>query len=122
MRDSKFSYVYKTHDAFKADAYGWAIKSNLGFIPNLILDNDVRDEEPILSPEIKCMAVLEGQGHITNPLGYVSELFGVFEKNGGKFVNKAVKNLNLADGKIRSVQLDDEEIPVSYTHLTLPTK
>ena len=30
------------------------------------------------------MAVLEGQGHITNPLGYVSELFGVFEKNGGK--------------------------------------
>ena len=110
LRDSKFSYVYKTHDAFKADAYGWAIKSNLGFIPNLILDNDVRDEEPILSPEIKCMAVLEGQGHITNPLGYVSELFGVFEKNGGKFVNKAVKNLNLADGKIRSVQLDDEEI------------
>ena len=47
LRDSKFSYVYKTYDAFKADAYGWAIKSNLGFIPNLILDNDVRDEEPI---------------------------------------------------------------------------
>ena len=83
--------------------HGWAIKSNLGFIPNLILDNDVRDEEPILSPEIKCMAVLEGQGHITNPFGYVSELFGVFE-NGGKFVNKAVKNLNLLMEKlIRSI-------------------
>ena len=92
MRDSKFSYVYKTHDAFKADAYGWAIKSNLGFIPNLILDNDVRDEEPILSPEIKCMAVLEGQGHITNPLGYVSELL--------EYSKKTVESLLIRPSKI----------------------
>ena len=75
LRDSKFSYIYKTHEAFKADAYGWKVKSEYGFIPNLILGNDVRDEEPILSPSIKCMAVLEGQGHITNPLGYVTALF-----------------------------------------------
>ena len=32
------------------------------------------------------MAVLEGQGYITNPLGYVTELFDVFQKNGGKFI------------------------------------
>ena len=110
LRDSKFSYVYRTHDAFKADTYGWEIKSNLGFIPNLVLGDDVREEEPILSPDIRCMAVLEGQGHITNPLGYVTELFEVFQKNGGKFINKAVKNFNIIHDQIHSVQLEDEEI------------
>ena len=92
LRDSKFSYVYKTHDAFKADAYGWAIKSNLGFIPNLILDNDVRDEEPILSPEIKCMAVLEGQGHITNPLDMC--------QNYSEYSKKTVESLLIRPSKI----------------------
>jgi D-amino-acid dehydrogenase len=110
LRDSKFSYVYRTHEAFKADSFGWKIKSNLGFIPNLVLGDDVREEEPILSPDIRCMAVLEGQGHITNPLGYVTELFKVFQKNGGKFINKAVKNFNIIHDQIHSVQLEDEEI------------
>lgn len=110
LRDSKFSYVYRTHHAFKADSFGWKIKSNLGFIPNLVLGDDVREEEPILSPDIRCMAVLEGQGHITNPLGYVTELFEVFQKNGGKFINKAVKNFNIIHDQIHSVQLEEEEI------------
>ena len=110
LRDSKFSYVYRTHEAFKAASFGWKIKSNLGFIPNLVLGDDVREEEPILSPDIRCMAVLEGQGHITNPLGYVTELFEVFQKNGGKFINKAVKNFNIIHDQIHSVQLEEEEI------------
>ena len=110
LLDSKFSYIYKTHEAFKADAYGWKVKSEYGFIPNLVLGNDVRDEEPILSPDVRCMAVLEGQGHITNPLGYVTALFDVFQKNGGKFIKKSVKNLNTLNDQIYSVQLEDEEI------------
>ena len=85
-------------------------KIRYGFIPNLVLGNDVRDEEPILSPDIRCMAVLEGQGHITNPLGYVTALFDVFQKNGGKFIKKSVKNLNTLNDQIYSVQLEDEEI------------
>ena len=118
LRDSKFSYVYRTYDAFKADSFGWKIKSNLGFIPNLVLGDDVREEEPILSPDIRCMAVLEGQGHITNPLGYVTELFEVFQKNGGKFINKAVKNFNIIHDQIHSVQLEDEEILCQKAVLT----
>ena len=110
LLDSKFSYIYKTQEAFKADAYGWKVKSEYGFIPNLVLGNDVRDEEPILSPDVRCMAVLEGQGHITNPLGYVTALFDVFQKNGGKFIKKSVKNLNTLNDQIYSVQLEDEEI------------
>ena len=74
------------------------------------MGNDVRDEEPILSPDVRCMAVLEGQGHITNPLGYVTALFDVFQKNGGKFIKKSVKNLNTLNDQIYSVQLEDEEI------------
>ena len=56
------------------------------------------------------MDVLEGQGHITNPLGYVTALFEVFQKNGGKFIKKSVKNLNTVNDHIYSVQLEDEEI------------
>ena len=48
LRDSKFSYVYKTHEAFKADDYGWKVKSEYGFKPNVVLGSNVRDEEPIL--------------------------------------------------------------------------
>ena len=105
LRDSKFSYVYKTHEAFKADDYGWKVKSEYGFKPNVVLGSNVRDEEPILSPNIECLAVLEGQGHITNPLGYVTALFDVFQKNGGKFIKKSVKNLNTLNDQIYSCLL-----------------
>ena len=37
------------------------------------------------------MAVLECHGFITNPLGYVTELFDVFQKNGGKFIKVSQK-------------------------------
>ena len=40
----------------------------------------------------------------------MTELFEVFQKNGGKFINKSVKNFNLINERIRSVQLEDEEI------------
>lgn len=65
--DSKFSFVYKSKAHFEADSYAWSMKKLAGLSPQIVTGRAVQDCEPILGPDIQCLAVLEGQGHITNP-------------------------------------------------------
>ena len=54
-------------------------KIRSGFIPNLVWAMMSAKKSQFFHP-ILDVAVLEGQGHITNPLGYVTALFDVFKK------------------------------------------
>lgn len=106
ISDSKFSYAYKTKAHFDADAYTWGLKGQAGFAPVLVTGRDVQDCEPILGPNTQCLAVLEGQGHITNPGQYITELATYFTAQGGRFVNAKVRDFQLSNGQISKVETD----------------
>ena len=78
IADSKFSYAYRSVEDFHKDSFGWACKKKIGMVPEVFTGNLVREVEPICGSFIDCLAVISGQGHITNPLGYISELMKVF--------------------------------------------
>ncbi len=118
ITDSKFSYVYPSHDAFLADAYSWEMKATAGFTPKVITGPEVREEEPILGPSAGCLAVLEGQGHITNPARYIQELVKAFESNGGRFVNAAVQDFTKSRGVISQLETDQGPIPCDRAVIT----
>ena len=106
VADSKLSYLYGSREDFQKDAYSWALKERCGFQPTLITGRDVQDAEPILSPDIQCLAVIEGQGHVTDPGGYVKALAKSFEDDGGSIVRAAVQNVGRENGKVTHIETD----------------
>lgn len=116
--DSKFSYAYPTEAAFKADAYSWELKASVGLTPTVITDHAVQEEEPILGSSVKCLAVLEGQGHITDPGQYVAELCKHFTVNGGKLINAEVLDIVKTNGRVSNVVTTEQSIDCSYAVVT----
>ena len=106
IAESAFSYAYRDRAAFEGDAYSWEMKKAAGFIPEVITGGAVREHEPILGPAISCLAMLKGQGHILNPLGYITELAAVFAHLGGKFIQTKVQDFERSGDKIQAVMTD----------------
>ena len=116
--DSKFSFAYPSEAAFKADAYSWKMKALAGLKPTLVTGAAVQEEEPILSPSIQCLAVLEGQGHITNPGQYITELAQYFTDNGGQFIQTEVKDLHKSEGRVSHINTDQGAFACSHAVIT----
>ncbi len=66
----------------------------------------MQDAEPILSRDIKLLAVMKNHGFILNPGSYVADLARVFQDMGGTLVQAAVKDFDLSGGQISSVDTD----------------
>jgi D-amino-acid dehydrogenase len=118
IADSKFSYAYKTKAHFDADAYTWDLKKTAGFEPTVITGKAVQEAEPILGPATKCLAVLENQGHITNPGQYIAELAKHFEKQGGKLIQAEVRDLQKVNGRISQIETDQGGFDCEYAVIT----
>lgn len=118
IADSKFSFAYPTKQAFKADAYSWQMKDNVGLHPKILTGAAVQEEEPMLGPGIECLAVLEGQGHITNPGQYVTELCNAFIESGGKFIQQEVLDITRQNDRVTHVVTAAQELPCQYAVIT----
>ena len=116
--DSKFSYAYPNEKAFKADAYSWNLKASVGLKPTILTGHAVREEEPILGSSTQCLAVLEGQGHITNPGQYVTELCKHFTDHGGKFIQSEVLDIAKTNGRVSRVLTSDQSLDCSRVVIT----
>lgn len=119
VRDSKISFVYRNKKHFDSDAYSWKMKKITGLIPKLVTNGSVQEEEPILASNYKCLAVLEGQGHITDPGQYVAKLAKYFVSLGGRIINAEVHDLqkNTA-GKISSINTDKGSFSCDFAVIT----
>ena len=118
VADSKFSYAYRSKAHFEADAFSWEMKAEAGLVPNLLTGGDVQDQEPILSQAMQCLAVLEGQGHITNPGQYIAELAKYFTDQGGRVIQAEVKDLQRENGRISRVETDQGAFDCSHAVIT----
>lgn len=116
--DSKLSFVYTSEAAFKKDAYSWKMKALAGLKPTIITGCAVQEEEPILNPEMKCLAVLEGQGHIANPGQYIVELTKYFVGNGGQFIQAEVQEFHKCGNRISYIDTDQGAFECSHVVIT----
>ena len=116
--DSKLSYAYHSRAGFEKDAYSWAFKRQHGFAPVLIEGPDVREAEPILSERFQCLAVIEGQGHITNPAAYIAALARQFVLDGGEILEAQVKGFAKTGGRISQLRLSTGTIDCSHAVIT----
>ncbi|WP_417838284.1 NAD(P)/FAD-dependent oxidoreductase [Tritonibacter scottomollicae] len=106
IQDSEYNFVYRDRAAFEADAYTWALRREAGFAPEIIEGGAVREREPILSPDMRLLAVNKDHGFILNPGSYVQDLVTQFEGMGGRFLQAEVKDFELMGGQITAVATD----------------
>jgi D-amino-acid dehydrogenase len=71
-----------------------------------------------LSRNIQCLAVLEGQGHITNPGQYIAELTKYFVQSGGIIVQAEVRDFQKRDGRIAQIETDKGAFACSRAVIT----
>ena len=118
IADSKISFAYKTRADFDKDSYSWRMKTSAGFVPEVISGPAVREAEPILDAQTDCLAVLSGQGHITNPGGYVAALAKAFTRAGGKLIQANVQKMVREAGRIVRVDTDQGSFECSAAVIT----
>ncbi|CUK15947.1 D-amino acid dehydrogenase small subunit [Shimia thalassica] len=103
VQESSYSFAYTDKAAFDADSFGWQLRKEAGFVPEVIEGRAVREAEPILSPNVGLLAVLKNHGFILNPGSYVQDLVKVLEELGGTFRQAEVKDFELSGGQVTAV-------------------
>ena len=58
VQESTYSFAYADRVVFDADAYTWGIRREAGFVPELVEGGAAQEVEPVLSPNVKLLAVM----------------------------------------------------------------
>ncbi len=104
VQDSDYSFAYASRAAFEADSYGWGIRAEHGFEPELREGAEVHEFEPSLGPDIQFMATLKNHGFVHDPGGYVQALGEELLALGARVVTADVMDFEMADRRIRAVE------------------
>jgi len=100
---SDYQFAYLSKESFDADSYVWDLRRRAGFDPELVEGSEVRDKEPLLSANIKLLAVCKDHGFVRSPGLYVKSLAEVFKGLGGKIREANVLDFEHIDGKVSAV-------------------
>jgi D-amino-acid dehydrogenase len=110
VQESEYNFVYRDRAAFDADAYAWELRRQAGFVPELVEGPAVQEKEPILSPDVKLLAVNRNHGFLLDPAGYVADLVAHLEESGGRFIQAEVRDFDISGGRISAVDTDKGRI------------
>lgn len=114
---SDFFFVYEDRAGFEADAYGWANRRDHGFDLELIEGPAIRELEPILGPQVGCLARTTGHGHILDPGGYMQALADALTAEGGRVRQAEVTDFTLSGGRITQVETKEGPLPCDHAVL-----
>lgn len=110
VTESDYCYAYPDRAGYDADSYGWALRAEHGFTPQILEGDAVQDYEPTLSPDMRCLAIFGQHGFIRDPGGYVRALAEAFTKTGGKIITAEVQDVDIAGGQVSAVLTDTGRI------------
>lgn len=105
-----YVFAYRDRAAFEADAYGWGIRAEHGFVPELIEGGAVQEYDPAYGPGIGLLAVMKNHGFIRDPGAYVAALAEDMVATGGALRQGEVRDIRLGPWGVEAVVTDAGEI------------
>ena len=103
VTESDYCFAYHDRAAFDAERYTWALRSDAGFVPEIIEGGAVHEYEPSFGPDITLVACLKEHGFIRDPGGYVQALAKAFTERGGKIIQADVEDFDMSGGSVKGV-------------------
>ena len=85
-------YVW-TNNNLKSREFEIKVRNDLGIEQKLLSQKEVLDLEPNLNPIFDAGVIYENSMHARDPHGILKEIFKLFIKKGGKFIQDNIKNL-----------------------------
>ena len=100
-----YAFVFKDKSDYEKDTLSWSLRRE-NDIPWKVFEGDaVREVEPALSPDYRCMVLMDHQhGSIDGPGDYVKALAEAFVAGGGRIERAEVRRLLSTDGAITGVE------------------
>lgn len=105
-----FTYVYRDRAEFEANAYGYALKREMGFDWTEYEGAALRDYEPVLTGNMGFGAAFGGHGRISDPGAYVKALAMHLEAQGGTVLRADVTGILREHGYVRGVYADGQRL------------
>ncbi|TYO89920.1 NAD(P)/FAD-dependent oxidoreductase [Oceanicella actignis] len=105
IRTGEYAYLYASRTAFEKDAWGFALRRELGFAWREADGAALRAADPALNPRYDFAAIFEDHGWIASPGGYVAALARHFLRQGGAHVKARARaiardgTMTLEDGR-----------------------
>jgi glycine/D-amino acid oxidase-like deaminating enzyme len=85
-------YIW-TNKNLKSREFEIKVRNDLGIEQKLLTQKEVLDLEPNLKPVFDAGVIYESAMHARDPHGILKEIFKLFEKKGGKFIQENIKSL-----------------------------
>ena len=85
-------YIW-TNKNLKSRKFEIKVRSDLGIEQKLLTQREILELEPNLSPVFDAGVIYESAMHARDPHGILKEIFKLFVKRGGKFIQENIKSL-----------------------------
>ena len=101
-------YVW-TNKNLKSREFEIKVRNDLGIKQKLLSQKEILELEPNLNPVFDAGVIFESAMHARDPHGILKEIFKVFIKKGGKFIQENIKNIKQLDDKETLIRSETED-------------
>ncbi|WP_299935323.1 FAD-binding oxidoreductase [uncultured Pelagimonas sp.] len=110
VHPSDYVFAYGARSDFDKESYGWGLRRDNGFVPELIEGQAVQEYDPAYGPAIKCLALMKEHGFISDPGNYVAALASALSEMGSEIRQSEVQDVTLNAGQVQQVETSDGPI------------
>ena len=99
--------IYDDEAEYTKSEWEWRLRADHGFPCRKISGAEMHELEPDVSDKIGCAVIMNGWRNLTDPYRFVAMMAERFGADGGAFVRDEVREVEVSDGRARTLRLGD---------------
>ncbi len=111
IKPSDYLFVYNNRAHYEADAFGWAVRRDLGFTWDELDSDAFTAYDPSFSPDLSFATRLGNHGRISDPGAYVKALAAYAQAQGAQIIKANVDDIVAQNGQVTGLRAGGDTIP-----------
>lgn len=111
LHPADYLFLYRDRAHYEGDAFGWGIRAEHGFVPEILEGKAFTDYDPHYAGENAFAARMKDHGRISDPGQYVKDLAAHAIREGARLVTAEVTDVVRDGGRVTGLRAGGETIP-----------